>query len=563
MNFLPTTQIELKKLGWSQLDIILITGDAYVDHPSFGVAVIGRVLEAKGFKVGIISQPDWKDTKDFEKLGKPKLFFGITSGNVDSMVNHYTPNKKLRRSDDYTPNSEYGKRPNRAVIVYANRVREAFPDVPIIIGGIEASLRRLAHYDYWDDKVRRSILLDSRADILVYGMGEKQITEIAERLNKDEGVDELKDIRGTVVKVKNLSEIKEDYVEIPSLEEISQDKIKYCDAFRHYYDNLNPYDAKIVVQKSGDWYVIQNKPPLALSEKEIDAIYALPYTKKPHPIYKSQNIKAYEMIKDSITTHRGCFGDCSFCSLTLHQGKSIQSRSENSIIQEAMKLTKDKDFKGIISDLGGPTANMYKIGCRINGWEKGCKRKSCIFPNICKHLEKSHKAQTELLKKIRQIKGVRKAFVSSGLRFDTAMLDLEYLEELLKYHISGHLKIAPEHISKKVTDLMAKPDGTSFEKFLELFNKINKKNKKEQYLVPYLISAHPGCEYHDMIELANFLKKHKLKVKQVQEFTPTPMTLSTCMYYTGLNPYNMKPVYVAKDNKERRRQKELIVTSKD
>lgn len=524
--FLPTTRAELHQLGWKQLDIIIVTGDAYVDHPSFGPVLIARFLHAKGFKVGIISQPDWKSDRDFLKLGKPRLFFGISAGNMDSMINHYTAQRKLRSEDAYSPAGKTGLRPNRATIVYSQRIRALFNDTPIILGGIEASLRRIPHYDFWSDKIRNSILFDSRADILVYGMGEKPIAEIAERLQNGKSVSSINDIPGTVV----LS--KEDIAEM-SLGEFDGNLSpkQFWLFYRKFYENhLN----RVLSYKFAGKFLIHNKPSRPLSEQEMDEIYSLPFIRKPHPKYGKSKIPAYIQIKDSITSHRGCFGGCNFCAIGLHQGKTIQSRSRTSIVNEVRKMAQTEIFHGTISDIGGPSANMYGMFCKI-GISERCPRNSCLFPDICKHLSISHKAYLRVLNESKKVKNVNNVFISSGIRFDLAIRDKIFIENIAADHIQGLLKLAPEHKSQKVLDLMNKPSFKLYEKFSKIFSHYNKQTGKKQYIVPYIIIGHPGEGFEDILDLAVYLKKKNIRLKQIQEFTPTPMSMSTTMYFCEMN----------------------------
>ncbi|WP_048185485.1 YgiQ family radical SAM protein [Methanosarcina siciliae] len=572
---------EVKARGWKEPDIILVTGDAYVDHSSFGTAIIGRVLEDAGFRVGIIAQPRWDNPEDFKKLGRPRLFFSVSAGNTDSMVSNLTPGLKPRKKDAYSPGNKTGLRPNRAVIIYSNRIKEAFPNVPIVLGGIEASLRRFAHYDYLSDKVRQAILADAPANLVVYGMGELQIVEIAKRLQAGEDIRKIRDIPGTVWKmeVKAWKELKEkskgtteavvrdtaleaaeffkEYIEIPSFSEVSQDKAAFAKAFRTYFPEQNPTTGKGIVQPHPKTVIVQNRPMRPLTEAELDHVYELPYTGETHPSY-TEPIPALEMVKFSLTTHRGCFGGCSFCAITQHQGRMISSRSPESVLREAKKLTEKPDFKGIINGVGGPTANMYGMGCRT--WEKkgACLDKACLYPRICPSLDTSHKKLLELMRHLRELPGVRQVFTGYGVRYDLALEDEEYLEELCAHHISGQLRIAPEHFSKRVTDAMSKPGKEVYERFSEKFAAFNKKCGKEQYIVNYLMSGHPGCTLKDMIEMAEYLRDHGGYTEQVQDFTPTPMTVSTCMYYTGLDPFTGKKVYVAKDKKEKAMQRALM-----
>ncbi|HJX55221.1 MAG TPA: YgiQ family radical SAM protein [Methanoregula sp.] len=549
--FLPVSTEEKDNLGIQQLDVILITGDAYVDHPSFGTALIGRVLWDAGFTVGIIAQPGRTSAADFAVLGKPRLFFGISSGNVDSMVNNFTPNLKRRRDDVYSPAGTPG-RPDRATIVYANKVHELFPDTPIVIGGIEASLRRFAHYDYWQDRVRQSILADAPADLLVFGMGERQVSEIAERLAKGDHIASLRNIRGTAFKMDLAqwrSQRPQGIIEIPGFNEVARDKTAYARAFAMHYNEQDPIRGRTIAQPHPKTVIIQNPPALPLSTAEIDHIYDLPFSRRAHPSY-THSIPALETVQFSVTSHRGCFGSCSFCALTHHQGRIIQSRSSASIIREVIRMTKMPEFKGVVQDVGGPTANMYCLSCDL--WEKSgaCRDKRCS-PS-CKTLQTSHRHQAALLEKLRKIPGVKKVFVSSGIRYDLALADDSgYLEILCEHHVSGHLKVAPEHVVKKVTDIMNKPDCKVFDEFREYFESLQHGKKKRHYLLPYFMSGHPGCSINDMVDLALYIHDHKLYTEQVQDFTPTPMSVSTCMYYTALNPFTLEPVYVPKGQEKK------------
>ena len=551
------TREEGKKLGITQFDIILITGDAYVDHPSFGTALIGRTLWDAGFSVGIITQPDWKDATDFEKLGTPRLFFGISSGNVDSMVNNFTPNLKRRSDDVYSP-GRIPKRPDRAVIVYANRVRERFLGTPIILGGIEASLRRFAHYDYWQDRVRQAILADAPADLVAFGMAEVQMLAIARRLHAGEPVSSLRDIRGTLYKME-VAEWRtnqpDGIVEIPGFTEVSSDKTAYARAFAIHYREQDPVRGKTVAQPHPKTVVIQNPPALPLTTSELDHIYELPFSREAHPSYQ-QPVPALEPVRFSITSHRGCFGGCSFCALTHHQGRIVQSRSMASIIREVTRMTTLPGFRGIVQDVGGPTANMYGLACDL--WEKHgtCRDKHCS--PACKTLHTDHTVQCELLTALRKIPGVRKVFIGSGIRYDLVLADAtRYLEMICEHHVSGHLKVAPEHIAKNVTDIMNKPPREVFDQFLTRFAALQKDKPKKQYLLPYFMASHPGCTMHDMVALAEYIRDNNLYTEQVQDFTPTPMSISTCMYYTGLNPFTMEPVHVAK-GREKQVQRALM-----
>jgi uncharacterized radical SAM protein YgiQ len=548
---LPLTVHERNKFGIRQFDIILVTGDAYIDHPSFGTALIGRVLWDAGYTVGIIAQPDWTSAADFTVLGKPRLFFAISSGNVDSMVNNFTPNLKRRSEDVYSPGG-IPKRPDRATLVYTNRVHELFPDIPIVLGGIEASLRRFAHYDYWQDRVRQAILADAPADLLVFGMGERQVVEIAQRLASGEAVSSLQDIRGTAFTLELAqwrTKRPEGIIEIPGFSEVSQDKISYARAFAMHYHEQDPVHGRPVAQPHPKTVVIQNPPALSLSTEELDHIYDLPFSRRAHPSY-TQKIPALEPVQFSVTSHRGCFGSCSFCALTHHQGRIIQSRSMASIVREITQMTKMPEFKGIVQDVGGPTANMYCLSCDL--WEKfgACREKRCS-PS-CKNLNTSHRYQCELLKKLREIPGVKKVFIGSGIRYDLALADDSgYLEMICAYHISGHLKVAPEHVTKRVTDIMNKPEREVFDRFCERFEAHQQGKQKRQYLLPYFMSGHPGCSISDMVNLAVYIRDHQLYTEQVQDFTPTPMSVSTCMYYTGLNPFTLEPVHVPKGHEKK------------
>ncbi|MCK9573519.1 MAG: YgiQ family radical SAM protein [Candidatus Omnitrophica bacterium] len=560
LNFLPICQQDLKKLGIKELDIIIVTGDAYVDHPSYGAAIIGRVLEAEGFKVGIIAQPNWRSTDDFLKLGRPKLFFAITAGNVDSMVANYTANKRPRVVDDYSPGSRSGLRPDRALIVYANKVREAHKDCLIVLGGIEASLRRLAHYDYWDNEPRRSVLLDSKADILVYGMGEIQTLEIAKRLKSGESAHSLNDIRGTVIVRKDLTLLK-DYKLVPSFEEIKESNNKYNLAFREIFSQMNPFSAKSIAQKHADRFIVQLPPAYPLSTDDLDRIYGLNYARNWHPVYdKLGGIKGFETVRFSITSHRGCCGMCSFCSLYMHQGRIIQSRSEESILKEARLISQMQNFKGTITDIGGPTANLYQASC--GRWKNlgFCENKSCVNPSQCKNLELGYKKSVELYRKIAQIPGVKHVFISSGFRYDLLTEDNaeEYLTQVCKFNISGQMKVAPEHIVETVLRNMNKPYVSSYEKFLKKLDKINTKIRKKTYLVNYFIASHPASGLKESLELALYLSKRRINPEQIQDFIPLPMTFASCLYYTGVNPITSERVYSAKTFKERKMQRALI-----
>lgn len=534
---LPMSRAEMDELGWDSCDVILVTGDAYVDHPSFGMALIGRLLESQGFRVGIISQPDWHNAESFKILGKPNLFFGVTAGNMDSMVNHYTADRKIRSNDAYTPNGEPHKRPNRAVIVYSQRCREAFPEVPIVLGGIEASLRRTAHYDYWSDTVRRSILVDAKADLLIYGNAERALIELTHRLSKKEAITSITDLRGTAFMCKELPQDVVKIIHLPTYEEVSRDKFLYATASRTVYLESNPYNAHSLVQAHGDRYVWLNPPPIPLTTEELDGVYNLPYSRLPHPSYQNANIPAYEMIRFSVNILRGCFGGCTFCSLTAHEGRIVQNRSAASILQEINEIRdKTPGFTGVISDLGGPTANMYRLKCSNPKFESACRRLSCLYPEVCKNLNTNHAALIQLYREARNVAGVKKVVISSGVRYDLAIKSPEYIKELAAYHVGGYLKIAPEHILPGPLSKMLKPGIATYYRFQELFTKYSQQAGKEQYLIPYFIAAHPGTTDEDMLELALWLKAHNYRLDQVQNFLPTPMTLATTMYHTGLNP---------------------------
>ena len=558
--FLPISKEDMEARGWEQVDFVLVTGDAYVDHPSFSAAVISRVLEDAGYKVGIVAQPAWKDTRDFTRLGRPRLGFLVTAGNMDSMVNHYTVNKKRRSKDFYSPGGRVGLRPDRATIVYCNKIREAYKNIPIVIGGIEASLRRFAHYDYWSDRVRKSILVDSGADLLVYGMGEKQIVEIAQYLNDGLEVRYIRHIPGTCFLVDSLENLT-DYLIIPSYKEVAQDKRKYAEAFRIQYEEQDPFRGKNLVQPHGTKYLGQNRPAPPLSREELDRIYSLPYQRDYHPIYeKDGGVPALEEVKFSITHCRGCYGSCSFCALTFHQGRIVQSRSEESIIREATELTNLADFKGYIHDVGGPTANFRDPACAKQLRSGACKDKQCLFPQLCKKLTVDHSEYLGILRKLRNLPKVKKVFVRSGLRYDYLMAekDGKLLREFFEHHVSGQLKVAPEHVSAQVLKFMRKPSGETYEKFRKKFFQINKELNKEQYLVPYFMSSHPGSTLESAIELAEYMRDINYTPEQVQDFYPTPGTLSTTMYYTGLDPLTMEEVYVPKTRTEKALQRALL-----
>jgi uncharacterized radical SAM protein YgiQ len=630
--FLPMSRKEMDELGWDSCDIILVTGDAYVDHPSFGMAVIGRLLEAQGYRVGIIAQPQWSSADPYRELGKPNLFFGVTAGNMDSMINRYTADLKVRNDDAYTPNNEGGKRPDRAVLVYSQRCREAFPEVPIVIGGIEASLRRIAQYDYWSNKVRHSVLYDSNADILLYGNAERALVEIAFQLANGKPIEEMTDIRGTTVVRKAVSsgwteidssridwpqdigsvtefdvanpyeqkqamsdvaqkQLAEDSpqddiapvriiplpvqrkfeldeertcIRLPSFEKVRNDPALYAHASRVLHTEANPHNARVLVQKHGNQEVWVNPPPLPLTTEEIDGVFDLPYARVPHPSYGDAVIPAYDMIKTSINIMRGCFGGCTFCSITEHEGRIIQSRSHESILREVEDIkAKVPGFSGSLSDLGGPTANMYTLQCKDDDIQASCRRLSCIYPSICKNLKTSHAKTTELYRKVRKVPGIHTVSVASGLRYDLAVEDPEYVQELVTHHVGGYLKIAPEHTENRPLQMMMKPGMGTYDRFKKMFDHYSKLAGKKQFLIPYFIAAHPGCEDEDMVNLALWLKRQNLKVDQVQTFYPSPMSLATAMYYSGRNPlkkvsYKTGRVSIVKKIEQRQLQKALL-----
>ena len=548
----------MKVRGIDGLDFVYISGDAYIDHPSFGTAIIARVLESRGYSVGILAQPDWHDVEAFRSLGKPRLAFLVSAGNLDSMVDHYTAAKKRRSDDAYTPGGKAGKRPDRAVIVYANRCREAFPHVPVLIGGIEASLRRFAHYDYWDDRVRHSILYDSGADLLMYGMGERSVAAIADALDAGVPVREIRDVPGTCFRVNDPSEVP-DAIVLPSYAEVAADKRKYAEAFRIQFEEQDAIRGKRLVQPHEKGCLVQNPPQPPLSTEEMDAVYALPFTRRPHPSYK-EPIPAIDEVKFSITSCRGCFGGCNFCALTFHQGRVISARSHESILAEAREMTKDPDFKGYIHDVGGPTANFRKPACKKQLKSGVCKNRSCIGYERCQNLEVSHEDYVALLRKLRAVPGVKKVFIRSGVRFDYLLYDKSdaFLKELCAHHVSGQLKVAPEHIADRTLYYMNKTPHALYEEFLRRYARMNERLGKKQFVVPYLMSSHPGCTLSDAVELAQYLKKTGHRPQQVQDFYPTPGTVSTCMYYTGLDPRTMEPVFVPKDPKEKAMQRALM-----
>ena len=560
-GFLPVSRKEMNERGWDQVDFVYISGDAYVDHPSFGHAIITRLLESRGYRVGIIAQPDWKSPDSVTVFGEPRLGFLVSAGNMDSMVNHYSVSKKRRKTDAYTPGGVMGKRPDYACVVYGNLIRQTYKKTPVILGGIEASLRRMAHYDYWSDKLKRSILLDSGADILSYGMGEHSIIEIAEALDAGIPVEEITYINGTVVKEKNLDSVYDAEI-LPSFEELKADRLTYARSFYTQYLNTDAFNGKRLVEPYSDHlYVVQNPPALPLTEMEMDDIYSLPYMRTYHPSYEALGgVPAISEIRFSLISNRGCFGGCSFCALTFHQGRIIQTRSHQSLLDEARQITQEKDFKGYIHDVGGPTANFRHPSCKKQLKYGVCKNRQCLFPTPCKNLNADHSDYVQLLKELRAISKVKKVFIRSGIRFDYLLKEEDgtFLRELCEYHVSGQLKVAPEHVAAPVLSLMGKPEHKVYEQFTEEFYKMNKKIGKEQYLVPYLMSSHPGSTLKEAVELAEYCRDLGYMPEQVQDFYPTPSTLSTCMYYTGVDPRTMKPVYVPKSPHEKAMQRALI-----
>ncbi len=558
--FLPICKQDLIERGIEQLDFVYISGDAYVDHPSFGHAIISRVLEAHGYSVGIIPQPDIKKANWMDELGMPRLGFLVTSGNIDSMVNHYYVSKKRRLKDNYSPNGEMGLRPDNAVITYCKAIKEKYPDIPLIIGGIEASLRRLAHYDYIADKLKKSILIDSKADLLLYGMGERSIVEMADSLSSGLDISDVIYIKGSTWKTTNKDYIPTDAIYLPTYHEVKQDRFTYAKSFYTQYTNTDPFSSKPLVEKYDDVYVVQNTPVLPLDQELMDWTYSLPYERTYHPIYNNKPIPAIQEVQNSIVINRGCFGSCSFCALTMHQGRIIQSRSKTSVVNEAKQIIKSKEFKGYIHDVGGPTANFYHPSCKKQLEEGTCPKRQCLHPTPCKNLEISHDDYLDILRTLRKLDGIKKVFVRSGIRYDYLMYDKDdtFFKELVEHHISGQLKVAPEHISNNVLYYMQKPSKELYVKFTKKYKEINKQLNKEQYLVPYLMSSHPGCTLDDAILLAEYIRDEKIYVEQVQDFYPTPATLATCMYYTGVDPRTMKPVYVAKSKEEKAMQRALM-----
>ena len=558
-GFLPICRRDMEERGWHELDFVFISGDAYVDHPSFGPAIICRLLEKHGYKVGIIPQPDWHSTKDFDRLGKPRLGFLVSAGNMDSLLNKFTAAKKVRHEDAYSPGGQAGHRPERATIVYCNRLRELYPDVPIIIGGIEASLRRMAHYDYWSNAIRRSILVDSQADLLIYGMGERAILEIAANLQQGVEVANIQDVHGTCYRVPN-KDYAWDYIELPSFEAVRKDKKTFAEAFKIEYLEQDPIRGRKLLQQNDEWCVVQNPPAMPLSEEQMDEVYDLPYMRTYHPIYeKAGGVPAIKEVQFSLVSQRGCFGGCNFCAIISHEGRIIQRRSHASLIREAKILTHMKGFKGYIHDVGGPTANFRRTSCDGQLKRGTCRGKPCLSPEPCKLLVADHSDYIKLLRELRSLPGVKKVFVRSGIRFDYLLLAKDdFLYELCKYHVSGQLKIAPEHISDRVTRLMGKSNRAVYLRFVEKFRRMNERLGKKQYLVPYFMSSHPGSELSDAVELAEFIRDMGYHPQQVQDFIPTPGTLSTCMWYTGIDPMTGEKVYSAKSYEEKRMQRALM-----
>ena len=575
-QFLPTCRADLEARGWDAVDIVIVTGDAYVDHPAFGPVLIARFLEGRGFRVGLIAQPDWHSAEPFKALGKPRMFFGVSAGNLDSMLNRLTAQKKNRGEDQYSEGGRTSARPDRASVVYAQRCKEAWKDVPVILGGIEASLRRIAHYDYWSDKVRRSVLVDAKADLIVFGMGERPIWEVAERLRKGERLEDIRDVRGTGFMVNNAraKELEADPavraadrkpVVLPSFEEASVDKRAFARMSGLFQKETNPGNARPIVQRHGDRAVYLNPPALPLEDGEgsgeapaMDELYDLPFARAPHPKY-SERIPAWETVKHSVVLMRGCFGGCTFCSITEHEGRVIQSRSSQSVLREIREVRRMGDFRGTVTDLGGPTANMYKMKCKSEAIEKACRRLSCVHPGVCENLVTDHAPLIEVMKQVRAEEGIKHVFIASGVRYDLAELSPEYVKELASFHTGGQLSVAPEHVSPRVLEKMKKPGIAAYERFQEMFACESKAAGKEQYDIPYFISGHPGSTLEDMIDLALWLKANGRRPRQVQDFIPTPMSVAACMYFTGIDPLKMEPVFVAKGLKEKRLQKALIL----
>ncbi len=558
---LPMSRAEMAARGWDEVDIVFVTGDAYVDHPSFAMALLGRLLESEGFRVAILSQPDWHNCHAWRTFGRPRLFFAVSAGNMDSMINHYTANRKVRNDDAYSPGGAIGRRPDRATLAYCQRAREAYHGVPVIAGGVEASLRRLSHYDYWSDKVRRSIIMDCKADLLVYGMGERGIVEVAHRLAAGKTVRDLRDMRGVVYRLgasETPPESPHATITLPSYEQVSTDRFAFAEMTRIAHNETNPHNARRLVQYHDRECIVANPPALPLSQIEMDRVYGLPYTRKPHPSYGKAAIPAFEVVKDSVQIMRGCFGGCTFCSITAHEGRIIQSRSQDSILGEIRQMTADPQFKGTVSDIGGPTANMYEMRCTRPEVEAKCRRLSCVHPTVCKLLGADHGPLVQLMKAARQEPGVKKVLVASGIRMDLARRSPEYMRELATHHVGGHLKVAPEHTDPEVLALMKKPGADDFEKFDAEFQKASKRAGKKQFLVPYFIASHPGSTLDSMIDLALFLKRNHYEPDQVQDFIPSPFDIAACMYHTGLDPFTKKPVATARNLSDRKLQRALM-----
>jgi uncharacterized radical SAM protein YgiQ len=578
---LPMSRAEILERGWDEVDVVFVTGDAYVDHPSFAMALLGRLLESEGFRVGVVSQPDWRTCDAWRTFGRPRLFFAVSAGNMDSMINHYTANRKVRNDDAYSPNGEIGQRPDRATLAYCQRAREAYKGVPVIAGGVEASLRRLAHYDYWSDKVRRSIILDCKADLVIYGMGERSIVEIARRLAAGQTVKDLRDLRGAVYRLgasespsadQPLAQVGpacrtgpggdrppvENTITLPSFEEVSTDRWAFAEMTKIAHNETNPHNARRLVQRHDREWVVANPPALPLTEAEMDRVYGLPYTRRPHPGYGKARIPAYEVVKDSVQIMRGCFGGCTFCSITAHEGRIIQSRSQESVLAEIRQMAADPGFAGVVSDIGGPTANMYQMRCTRPEIEAKCRRLSCVHPTICKLLGTDHGPLLQLMRRAREEPGVNKVLVASGIRMDLARRDPEYMRELAAHHVGGYLKIAPEHTDPNVLALMKKPGIDDFVEFDRQFKQESEKAGKRQYLIPYYIASHPGSDLGAMIDLAVFLKRNGYRPDQVQDFIPSPFDIAACMYYTGLDPFTKQEVHVARHLRDRKLQRALL-----
>lgn len=560
-QFLPVSRREMRERGWKQMDFVYIIGDAYVDHSSFGYAIISRLLESRGYSVGIIAQPDWRDPASIQVFGEPRLAFLVSAGNMDSMVNHYTVSKKRRKTDAYSPGGQMGLRPDRAVTVYGNLIRRTYKQVPVILGGIEASLRRLGHYDYWSDRVRRSVLLDAGADLISYGMGERSVVEIAEALDSGLAVSDLTFIRGTVYRTKNLEHIP-DPVLLPSFEEICSDRRRYAESFRIQHENTDAVRGRVLVEDYGSrGYVVVNPPSMPLTIQEMDDVYGLPYKRAWHPSYDSAGgVPAFQEVRYSLTSNRGCFGGCNFCALTYHQGRTVQVRSHESLLREAVQFTREKDFRGNIHDVGGPTADFRHPSCEKQKTKGVCPKKQCLFPKPCKNLRADHRDYLQLLRELKALPGVKRVFVRSGIRFDYLLADQDksFFRELVRDHVSGQLRVAPEHVSDTVLACMGKPGHSVYQTFLREFQKITKQCGKEQYVVPYFISSHPGCRLSEAVDLAEYVRDMGFMPEQVQDFYPTPATVSTCMYYTGLNPFTMEPVYVPREYREKAMQRALL-----